>query len=94
MSLCLSDVAYDHGSIRTAVQPDGCPHPTMGARLSERTLWQMRDESAAHGNALPIVIQHAPCPSRKFRCLNDHVGPTPRLCGKISEVTRTLREFD
>ena len=87
MSLYPSEVACDHESIRTAVQPNGCPHPTMGARLSERTLWQMRGESAAHGNALPIVIQHAPCPSRKFRCLTEHVEPTARLCKKISEVT-------
>jgi hypothetical protein len=41
----------------------------MGARISERTLWQMRGESAAHGNALPIIIQHALCPPCKSRGL-------------------------
>jgi hypothetical protein len=34
----------------------------------------MRCENAAHGNALPILMQHALCPSRKFRCLTCHAG--------------------
>jgi hypothetical protein len=60
---CARSDLHDHESTRTAVQPNGCPHPTLGARLSEQTLWRMHGENAVHGNALPAEMQHALCPS-------------------------------
>jgi hypothetical protein len=50
--------------------------------------------NAVHGNALPIVVQHALCPSCKYRCSTGHAGPAPWLCGKISEVAPMPREFN
>jgi hypothetical protein len=73
---------------------DGCPHPTMGARFSERTLWRLHGEIAAHGNAVPNVMQHALCPSRKRCCLTGCKQPVSGLCQKISDVTETLRTSD
>jgi hypothetical protein len=94
MSLHQSGIACDHGSIRTAVQPNGCPHPTVGVRLSERTLWRMLGGNAVHGNALPLSVQHALCPSCKCDCLIGRAGPAPWLCGKADQAKTAPHEFD
>jgi hypothetical protein len=66
----------------------------MGARLSEqRTLWQMYGEDAVHGNVLPLVTQHALCPSCDFVPANGNelrlVGSLPfRGCSPACAVCR------
>lgn len=76
-------IACDLGLNRIAVLPDGCPHPLMGVRLSERTLWQMRGEIATHGNTVPNLMQYALCPSDKPRHQTARMQPPRALSRNI-----------
>jgi len=65
----------------------------MGARLSERTLWQMHGESATHGNKVPNIAQHALCPSRKIKRVPGCRQPAQGLCRTIGSMTLILLAF-